>query len=156
MTVRGVENQTGTAWKSERGLCGRTSARLDVRPYGETCAGWVGEWACCEEISGGPRCLKNACLARRGHHRRQKQKRAARHLGLPTTMSIVRPKLPSVLPSQPALQDGTYIRSCLGRYMPCYRIVDSTTKDEINTGLARATNPVECVERLSQWYMTLY
>jgi hypothetical protein len=34
--------------------------------------------------------------------------------------------------------------------MPCYyRIIVSTTKDEINTGLARATNPVECVERLS-------
>lgn len=53
------------------------------------------------------------------------QKRAARHLALPTTMSTARPKLPSVLPSQPALQDV------------------STTKDEIDTGLARATNPAE-------------
>jgi hypothetical protein len=32
--------------------------------------------------------------------------------------------------------------------MPYYRIVVSTTKDEINTGLARATNPAEWVERL--------
>lgn len=68
-------------------------------------------------------------------------------------MSIARPKLPSVLPSQPALQDGMYIFK-KGRYMPCYyRIVVSTTKDETNTGLARATNPVECVERLS---LTVY
>jgi hypothetical protein len=65
-------------------------------------------------------------------------------------MSITRPKLPSVLPSQPALQDGMYIPPCVGRYMPCYRIIVSTTKDEINTGLARATNPVECVERLPE------
>ena len=64
---------------------------------------------------------------------------------LPTTMSIARPKLPSVLPSQPAVQDGKYILSCLGRYMLYYHIVVSTTKDEINTGLARATNPAECV-----------
>lgn len=38
-----------------------------------------------------------------------------------------------------------YIRSCLGKYMSCYRTVVSTTKDQVNTGLARATNPVECV-----------
>ncbi|KAH9960796.1 hypothetical protein BGW80DRAFT_1182080 [Lactifluus volemus] len=38
-------------------------------------------------------------------------------------MTTARPKLPSVLPSQPAVQDV------------------STTKDQINTGLARATNP---------------
>jgi hypothetical protein len=77
-------------------------------------------------------------------------KRAARKLGLPpTTMSTTRPKLPSVLPSQPALQDGMYILSCSGRYMSCYRMVVSTaTKDQINTGLARATNPVEWVGRL--------
>ncbi|KAI9452547.1 hypothetical protein BJY52DRAFT_1124281 [Lactarius psammicola] len=40
-------------------------------------------------------------------------------------MATARPKLPSVLPSQPAVQDVT------------------TTKDQINTGLARATNPTE-------------
>lgn len=57
--MRGVENPTGTARRSERGLCGRTNARLDGGPYGETFAGWVEEWACCQEVSGGPRCLKN-------------------------------------------------------------------------------------------------
>jgi hypothetical protein len=62
--VRGVESQTGTVWRSERGLCGRTNARLDVGPYGETCAGWVEEWACRQEKEiSGSRCLKNACLA---------------------------------------------------------------------------------------------
>ncbi|KAH9964253.1 hypothetical protein BC827DRAFT_1189956 [Russula dissimulans] len=40
-------------------------------------------------------------------------------------MTTTRPKLPSVLPWQPAVQDVT------------------TTKDQINTGLARATNPAE-------------
>ncbi|KAI0294940.1 hypothetical protein BC826DRAFT_297594 [Russula brevipes] len=40
-------------------------------------------------------------------------------------MTTAHPKLPSVLPSQPAVQDT------------------STTKDQINTGLARATNPAE-------------
>ncbi|KAI0257058.1 hypothetical protein BJV78DRAFT_1116135 [Lactifluus subvellereus] len=40
-------------------------------------------------------------------------------------MTTSHPKLPSVLPSQPAVQDAC------------------TTKDQINTGLARATNPAE-------------
>ena len=68
-------------------------------------------------------------------------------------MSTVRPKLPSVLPSQPAMQDGKFI-SPYNIYMSCYRMEVSTTKDQINTGLARATNPAECVERLpsKQYY----
>lgn len=74
--------------------------------------------------------------------------RSARPATLTTTMSIARPKLPSVLPSQPALQDGMCIRSCVGRYCTWHAIVVSTTKEEINTGVARATNPVEWVERL--------
>ncbi|KAI0275148.1 hypothetical protein BC834DRAFT_33707 [Gloeopeniophorella convolvens] len=44
-------------------------------------------------------------------------------------MSATRPKLPSVLQSQPAVQDA------------------STTQDQVNTGLARATNPTEYVPR---------
>ncbi|KAI0003759.1 hypothetical protein BJV74DRAFT_972464 [Russula compacta] len=40
-------------------------------------------------------------------------------------MTTARPKLPSVLPSQPAVQDA------------------STTRDQINSGLAKATNPTE-------------
>jgi hypothetical protein len=53
--VRRVESPTGTRRKSESGLCDRTNARLDVRPYGETFAGRVEEWACYQEISGGAR-----------------------------------------------------------------------------------------------------
>lgn len=41
-----------------------------------------------------------------------------------------------------------FLSSFLCRYMSCYRTVVSTTKDQTNTGLARATNPAECVERL--------
>ena len=69
--------------------------------------------------------------------------------GLTRTMSTAptRPKLPSVLPSQPALQDGMCIRLSLVDTRH-YRMLVSTTKDQINTGVARATNPVECVERL--------
>jgi hypothetical protein len=116
--VMGVESQTGTARKSERGLCVRTNARLDVRPYGETFAGLVEEWACYREISEGarrdcgPRCLKIACVpvasSMAVHPAEARAEALGPPLGLSTTMSTARPKLPSVLPSQPALQDGMY------------------------------------------------
>lgn len=111
---------------------------------------WIrrrGEWATLlgECMSGPPETERPSSEAK-------VEARGPRLGSLPTTMSIARPKLPSVLPSQPAVQDGMYTLSCLGRYMLYYHIVVSTTKDEINTGLARATNPVECVERLSgEW-----
>ena len=70
-------------------------------------------------------------------------------------MTTARPKLPSVLPSQPAIQDGMFISSHMSIYMSCYRMVVSTTKDQISTGLARATNPAEYVECLPAAYNAL-
>jgi hypothetical protein len=151
MGVMGVEIQTG-------GLCGRTNARLGVMPYGETFAGRVEEWACYREISRGeeercgPRCLKSACLHNcdRPEGKRTTEARGP-PLGSPSPNNNEHRAPQTALGSSfPTCTAGWYVYSFMFGVDTCHAIpiVVSTTKDEINTGLARATNPVECVGRL--------
>ena len=129
----GVGMMSGDKWR----LAGVRDLSLDLtrREAGATLL---------EECMLGPERVFSEVKMRLGVHccRGERNKRSARSARLtPRCRLLVLNCLRCSLRSPQCRMVGLF--SPLNKYMSCYPIVVSTTKDQINTGLARATNPAE-------------